>query len=103
MSSMVDERVVQMSFDNNQFEKGVSQTIDSLNELDKSLEKTSNNEYFEQMETGITNVAHAFSVSGTIITGILLSIGQTINSYLLHPVFLSIIHRWMPHRQFLPM
>lgn len=83
MSSMVDERVVQMSFDNNQFEKGVSQTIDSLNELDKSLEKTSNNEYFEQMETGITNVAHAFSISGTIITGILLSIGQTINSYLL--------------------
>lgn len=83
MSSMVDERVVQMSFDNNQFEKGVSQTIDSLNELDKSLEKTSNNEYFEQMETGITNVAHAFSISGTIITGILLSIGQTINGYLI--------------------
>lgn len=35
--SSIDERVVQMKFENAQFEHGVKQTINSLNTLDKSL------------------------------------------------------------------
>lgn len=37
MSSTVDERVVEMTFDNKQFEQGVSTTIKSIDELKKSL------------------------------------------------------------------
>ena len=82
MSSVIDERVVQMSFDNDQFEKGVSQTINSLNKLDKTLVETTDGEYFTNMEDGIRRVEQAFSKSGMVINGILLSIGQTINQYI---------------------
>ena len=54
MSSVIDERVVQMSFDNDQFEKGVSQTINSLNKLDKTLVDTADGEYFTKMEERIS-------------------------------------------------
>ncbi len=38
MGREVDNRVVQMTFDNAQFEKGVSTTLNSLDKLDKALE-----------------------------------------------------------------
>ena len=37
MPANVDEKVVKMEFDNAQFEKGVSQTLKSLDDLKKSL------------------------------------------------------------------
>ena len=37
MSKKVDERVVEMRFENGQFEKGVAQSTESLNKLKKSL------------------------------------------------------------------
>lgn len=82
MSSVIDERVVQMSFDNDQFEKGVSQTIKSLNKLDKTLVDTADGEYFTKMEERISRVEQAFTKSGMVINGILIGIGQTINQYI---------------------
>lgn len=82
MSSVIDERVVQMSFDNDQFEKGVSQTINSLNKLDKTLVDTADGEYFTKMEEQISKVEQAFTKSGMVINGILIGIGQTINQYI---------------------
>ena len=38
MSKSIDERVVQMQFENSQFEKGIKQSTDSLTKLDKALE-----------------------------------------------------------------
>ena len=38
MSKSIDERVVQMQFENLQFEKGIKQSTDSLTKLDKALE-----------------------------------------------------------------
>lgn len=37
MSKSIDERVVSMKFDNNQFEKGVSETMSTLDKLKKKL------------------------------------------------------------------
>lgn len=37
MSSQVDDRIVQMQFENQSFERNIGQTINSLNELDNSL------------------------------------------------------------------
>ena len=82
MSSVIDERVVQMSFDNDQFEKGVSQTIKSLNKLDKTLVDTADGEYFTKMEERISSVEQAFTKSGMVINGVLIGIGQTINQYI---------------------
>ena len=39
MSATVDERVVSMQFDNAQFERGVQQTLNSLNNLNKTVEQ----------------------------------------------------------------
>ena len=39
MSATVDERVVSMQFDNAQFERGVQQTLATLNNLNNSIEK----------------------------------------------------------------
>ena len=38
MSNSIDQRIVEMKFDNAQFEKGVEETIKSLESLDKSLD-----------------------------------------------------------------
>ena len=38
MSNSIDQRIVEMKFDNAQFEKGIEETIKSLDSLDKSLD-----------------------------------------------------------------
>ena len=52
MSQEVDQRVVEMQFDNAKFEKNVQQSIDSLNRLDKSLK-------FKGAEKGFENIENA--------------------------------------------
>lgn len=53
-SNNVDERVVKMTFDNDQFEAGVKQTLTSLEELKQSLK-------FNNSLTGIQAVSSAFN------------------------------------------
>ena len=53
-SNNVDERVVKMTFDNDQFEAGVKQTLTSLEELKESLK-------FNNSLTGIQAVSSAFN------------------------------------------
>lgn len=66
MSSTIDERVVEMQFDNKQFEKGISESIQSLDSLKKSLDlntvatKTSN---FLKIFGGVKNTIRA-GISG---------------------------------------
>lgn len=38
MSTSIDQRIVEMQFDNNQFERGAKQSIETLDKLDKSLD-----------------------------------------------------------------
>ena len=46
MSTTVDERVVSMQFDNADFEKGVQQTLNSLNTLNKNISILHKNLFF---------------------------------------------------------
>lgn len=55
-SSHVDERVVQMTFDNMQFEKNIAQTMKSLDELKKSLEFEKSARSFEALERAVEGV-----------------------------------------------
>ena len=52
MSQEVDQRVVEMRFDNAKFEKNVQQSINSLNALNESLK-------FEGAEKGFAKVEKA--------------------------------------------
>lgn len=38
MSTSIDQRIVEMQFDNGQFERGAKQSIETLDKLDKSLD-----------------------------------------------------------------
>jgi len=76
MSSEIDNRVVQMNFDNKQFEQGVSETMKSLDGLKKSLklddaakgfnniDKASKNINFDHLANSVDNISSKFSALG---------------------------------------
>ena len=102
----VDRRIVQMQFDNRQFEKGVSTTVKSLGNLkqglnlDKSaksltnLNKVGRNFSLEGLSSGISTIANRFSMMGivgvTALTNIANSAVNTakrmINSLTMKPI-----------------
>lgn len=65
MSTTVDERVVSMQFDNADFEKGVQQTLNSLNTLNKNIEKNAANnvDSFKGLSNGLNNVENSIRKS----------------------------------------
>lgn len=56
MSKSIDERVVEMQFDNHQFEKGISTSVKSLDKLKKSLQLDDAGRSFEKLERSSKNV-----------------------------------------------
>ena len=60
MATEVDERVVEMRFDNDQFEAGIAQSRKSLEALDKSLEMNGSTEGM----TALQKVFNKFDISG---------------------------------------
>lgn len=60
--SEVDERVVQMKFDNAQFEAGVQQTLQSLNKLNKSIDENTKANNGKSL-TGLTNAVNKMSTN----------------------------------------
>lgn len=56
MSKSIDERVVEMQFDNHQFEKGISTSVKSLDKLKKSLQLDDAGRSFEKLERSAKNV-----------------------------------------------
>lgn len=88
--SSVDNRIVEMEFDNANFESGVTQTIDSINRLrdslglkniDLNLDQISsaiNKLDFDNINSAVDTVVNKFSVFGTIADQVLRNIGNTI-------------------------
>lgn len=78
MSSHVDERVVEMRFENAQFEKGVSQTMTSLEKLNDSLKFDGAEKSFNELqraanlftlsniEDNVSSLSNSFSVLGVM-------------------------------------
>lgn len=62
MSTTIDERVVQMQFDNKDFEKGVSATLQSIDKLEQALK-------FEGSSKGIEELQKSFNNFDTKIAG----------------------------------
>lgn len=88
MSQTIDNRVVQMEFDNQGFERGVKTSLSSLEQLKKgldldkataslqSLEDTFNGFSLEGLEGAVDRVAEAFSGLGVIANTILSNIAN---------------------------
>lgn len=78
MSESIDNRVVQMRFDNEQFERGIQTSIRSLKKLDDSmdfesgtksfhqLEKTINETKFDKLLAGLDSIANKFTFIGQL-------------------------------------
>ena len=60
MSREIDERVVSMEFDNQQFEQGVNQTLGTLKKLDKGLAFQNAGQGFADIE----EASHGVKLSG---------------------------------------
>ena len=60
MSKTIDERVVEMRFDNKQFESGVQTSLSSIEKLKKSLDMNGAAKGFEQVD----NAAKKINLSG---------------------------------------
>lgn len=74
----VDNRVVEMRFDNKDFETGVSESISSLDKLKKSLKMKDATDGFEELSEAADAVTQKFSVLGTIGDQVLRRIGDEI-------------------------
>lgn len=99
MSRQIDERVVEMRFDNKQFENGVKQTVNSLTKLKESLklqdaakglegiEKASNRITLKGISEGVEALQKRFSTMGivgmrviqNITDGLMNKVGQAVN------------------------
>jgi len=92
LMTTVDNRVVHMQFDNAAFERGVAQTVASMDRLTKSLQMTgaakglqgigatanAQNASLKNMETGVDNLASRFTPLQQIATGALHNIGAKV-------------------------
>lgn len=99
MSTQVDQRVVQMQFDNKQFEAGIQETLQSLNKLNDTIEENTKktgkemfsgmegqlskaNSSFDQMNSSLDVMTKKFSTLGTISDQVLRNIGNSVSSFL---------------------
>ena len=69
MSRSIDERIVQMTFNNEDFERNANRTISTLNDLNKSLD-------FSGLQTAFISVGKSFNAFEEIAVGALRRIGE---------------------------
>lgn len=86
----IDNRVVNMRFENKNFQSGVADSIDSIDKLKSALdfkgadkgfrdvEQSINGASFEKVGKSVDDLANRFSTLGTIATSVLLNIGTDI-------------------------
>ena len=92
--SKIDERIVEMSFENKKFEQGISESSKSLANFDSQLEKSGSSAGFGSLGGVVEGVSAKFSAFGTIAVGALLEIGakavevgmQLANSLAIEPI-----------------
>lgn len=66
MSPSIDNRIVQMEFDNGQFEKGVATTMNSLQGLDDQISTMEKRGYLSNIASSVDSIADRFSNLGII-------------------------------------
>ena len=93
MSRTIDEKVVEMRFDNSDFEKNVSQSMSTIDKLKGALNFSGAEKAFEGINSAVNKVSFGgltsaidgvgekFSALETIATGALLNIGRKVEDF----------------------
>jgi hypothetical protein len=76
MRDKIDQRIVEMSFENHKFEKGISQSQNSLKKFSDALKNSNIDKDFSGLDKSITDVSNSFSVLEQIGIGALRRIGE---------------------------
>lgn len=76
MSTTVDSRVVEMTFNNKQFEKGISQSMDSIDSLNKKLVSLDGDEHMSGLGDSVEKVQVKFSALQAVAFGFLEQLGK---------------------------
>ena len=74
--SKVDNRIVEMGFENKGFEKGIKDSQTSLKDFDRGLKNLAGGTSFTPLEGVVNGLAGKFSLLGTVAIGALLKIGN---------------------------
>ena len=64
--SSIDQRIVEMQFDNQQFEKGIQTSLKSLTSLKQSLRLDRAKDGIDETAESVKNLAHQFTLFGQI-------------------------------------
>jgi len=115
MSRTIEQKVVEMRFDNSNFEKNVSQSMDSLNRLKATIDKTSSGNAFTGLSkaldninigsvtTAIQTVTEKFSVWEQVAIGAARNIGAALSNYVVkglnNMVFKNVSVGWDKYAQ----
>ena len=81
MSRTIDEKVVEMKFDNSDFEKGVSQSMSTIDKLKNALNFSDAESSFAPLESALEGAGKKFSAFETMAVGALLNIGGKIEDF----------------------
>ena len=76
MSSKIDQRIVEMSFENHKFEKGINQSQGSLREFTKALNNMGTGKEFNGLERSVGGLSASFSMLEQIGVGALRRVGE---------------------------
>ena len=76
MSNAIDQRIVEMSFENHKFEKGISQSNKSLKNFADSLDGLSKGRDFKGLESSLKSTTNSFSALEQVAIGSLRRIGE---------------------------
>ncbi len=77
MSDKIDKRIVEMSFENSKFEKGISQSKNSLKEFSDALKHSDMSKSFSGLEKSVTSLSGSLSAMEQIGVGALRRIGES--------------------------
>lgn len=81
MSRVVDNRVVEMEFDNSNFEKNVGTSLSTLDKLKAALSFKGTDDDFSLVERGAERVGKSFSLMEQVATGALRSFGTKLENW----------------------
>jgi hypothetical protein len=76
MSNKIDQRIVEMSFENHKFEKGIQQSKQSLKDFANTLEQTGTGKDFKGLENSIQSASASLSMLEQVGIGALRRIGE---------------------------
>jgi hypothetical protein len=76
MSSKIDQRIVEMSFENHKFEDGIKKSKNSLKEFSNALQNMGTGKDFKGLENSVHSISQSFTMLEQIGIGALRRIGE---------------------------